>query len=99
MTDPTWSSHRPAAPRTEPVTIGLPLWQLTKDGHAAVALVRPIEGVGVELRYEWDGELRASQVFTTWDELLPVADEKRRELEARAWIAIGGGTKGPDGKR
>ncbi len=89
MTDPTWWSHahRAATPRLEPVTIGLPLWQLSKDGHSAAALVRPIEGIGVELRFEWDGELRVSQVFKTWDELLPMADGKRSELEARGWMA------------
>jgi hypothetical protein len=35
------------------------LWTLTKDGHAAIANVREIEGVGFELRYLWDGDLRS----------------------------------------
>jgi len=34
-----------------------------KDGHVAEARLRPIEGVGVELRYEWNGDLRVSRVF------------------------------------
>jgi hypothetical protein len=42
-----------------------------------------IDGVGVELRFEWNGELRVSQVFKTCDELEVAAAEKRQELEAR----------------
>jgi hypothetical protein len=92
VTDPTWWSHAHRAPasRTEPVTIGQPLWQLSKDGHAAAALVRPIDGVGLELRFEWDGKLRASQVFKTWDELEACAGDKRDELESRGWADLAG---------
>ena len=67
------------------VTSAQPLWRLVKDGHVAEARVRPIEGVGVELRYEWNGELRVSQMFKTWEELEAAATEKRKELEARGW--------------
>jgi hypothetical protein len=42
-----------------------------------VALVRVIEGVGLELRFEWDGELRVSQVFKAWEAL----EEHSREKE------------------
>ena len=52
-----------------PVTSAKPLWRLVKAGHVAEARVRPIDSVGVELRYEWNGELRVSQVFKTWEEL------------------------------
>jgi hypothetical protein len=45
--------------------------------------VRPIEGIGVELRYHWDDELRVSQAFKTWAALEAAATEKRQELEAR----------------
>lgn len=38
--------------------------------------------MGVELRYEWDGELRVSHVFTSWEALEAPAAEKRQELEA-----------------
>jgi len=68
-----------------PITSSQPLWRLVKDGHVAEALVRPIEGVGVELRYEWNGEPRVSQMFKTWEELEAAAEDKRRELEARGW--------------
>jgi hypothetical protein len=47
--------------------------------------VRPIDGVGLELRYEWNGDLRASQMFRTWEELEAAVGEKRGELEARGW--------------
>jgi hypothetical protein len=75
----------PPAQRLEPVTLGKPLWRLTKGGHTAEARVRAIDGIGLELRYEWNGELRASQVFKAWDELEAAAEEKRRELEAKGW--------------
>jgi hypothetical protein len=47
--------------------------------------VRTIDGIGLELRYEWDGDLRASQIFKSWDVLEQAADEKRRELDGRGW--------------
>ena len=48
-----------------PVTSAKPLWRLVNAGHVAEARVRPIDGVGLELRYEWNGELRVSQMFTS----------------------------------
>ena len=39
----------------------------------------------MELRYEWNGDLRVSQMFTTWQALEAAATEKRQELEARGW--------------
>lgn len=62
-------------------------WVLTKDGHDARADVRGIDGIGFELRYVWDGELRVSEVFREWAALDQAAAAKRRELEARGWIA------------
>jgi hypothetical protein len=60
------------------------LWRLVKEGHTAEARVRPVEHVGVELRYEWDGDLRVSQMFRTWDAHEAAANEKRLE-EAKGW--------------
>jgi len=64
-----WSpKHVPNKLSTEPpVTSAQPLWRLVKEGHVAEARVRPIEGVGVELRYEWNGELRVSRIFKAWE--------------------------------
>src|SRR6187399_1283354 len=87
----SWYSpnHRPRKLSAEPpVTSAQPLWRLVKDGHVAEARVRPIEGIGVELRYHWDDELRVSQVFTAWEALEAAAAEKRRELESRGWKAV-----------
>ena len=56
-----------------------------KDGHVVEAKVRHIEGIGVELRYEWNADLRVSQMFKTWQALEAAANEKRQELEARGW--------------
>ena len=79
-------NHRPSKRSAEPpVASAQPLWRLVKSGHVAEARVRPIEGVGVELRYQWDDELRVSQMFKSWDELEAAAAEKRQELEARGW--------------
>ena len=82
-----WSqNHVPPEPPLEPpITSAQPLWRLVKAGHVAEARVRPIEGIGVELRYEWNGDLRVSQMFKTWEELQAAATEKRRELDARGW--------------
>ena len=65
-----------------PVTSEPPLWRLVKAGHVAEARVRPIDGIGVELRCEWNGELRVSKIFRSWEELEAAAIDKRRELEA-----------------
>ena len=71
--------------RRESVTSAQPLWRLVKGGDVAEARVRPIESVSVELRYEWNGELRVSQIFREWKALEAAATEKRQELEARGW--------------
>jgi hypothetical protein len=55
--------------------------------HTAEARVRAIDGIGLELRFEWNADLRASQVFKTWGELEAPAADKRRELEAKGWAA------------
>lgn len=78
--------HRAGAVRQEPLATSL-LWRLTKDGHVAEARLRPIDRIGLELRCEWNGELRWSQVFRSWAELEPVAETKRQELLARGWAA------------
>ena len=39
------------------------LWTLTKDGHDARAAVRGIDGIGFQLRYVWDADLRVSELF------------------------------------
>ena len=84
MTDDWFApDHVPPAQRLEPVTLGEPLWTLRKGDHTAEARVRAIDGIGLELRYEWNGDLRSSQVFKAWDALEQAAGQKRAELEAR----------------
>ncbi|HJY35615.1 MAG TPA: hypothetical protein VJ260_12210 [Vicinamibacterales bacterium] len=56
---------------------------MTDPSNRAEARVRPTDGIGVELRFEWDSDLRVSQVFKTREELEVAANEKRHELEAR----------------
>ncbi len=83
LTDDWFSSgYVPPPQRPEPVTLGEPLWKLMKgDSHRGGA--RAIAGIGLELRFEWNGDLRASQAFKGWDELEQMASVKRAELEAR----------------
>jgi len=82
-----WSPKHvpPKLANGSPVASAQPLWRLVKAGHVAEARNRPIDGIGVELRYEWNGELRVSQMFKTWEELEAAAEDKRLELEARGW--------------
>ena len=47
-----------AQPRT---ASDVELWRLTKGAHVAAAAVRGGVGVGLELRLQYDGELRRSQ--------------------------------------
>ena len=37
----------------------------------------------MELRYEWNAELRVSQMFRSWEALEASAEEKRQELQVR----------------
>ena len=90
MTNSDWwaRAHTPPQPeaqRLEPVTLAPPLWTLTKNGHTATAHVRAIDGVGLELRFVIDGELRHSQIFREWQSLEQAAPEKRAEFEQRGW--------------
>jgi hypothetical protein len=39
------------------------LWTLSKNGNEATATARAIHAVGLELRFSWNGDLRASQVY------------------------------------
>ena len=70
----------------EPVTLSESLWVLRKEHHTAEAGVRSVPGVGLELRFTINGELRYSHRFTVWSELEWLAQEKRADFEARGWI-------------
>jgi len=82
-----WSPDHvpPKLANERPVASTQSLWRLAKSGNVAEVRVRPIDGIGIELRYEWNGDMRVSQVFKSWPELEAAADEKRRDLEARGW--------------
>lgn len=41
--------------------------------------------MGLQLRFEWDGDLRARQVFREPAAMNEGAETKRRELEALGW--------------
>jgi hypothetical protein len=63
------------------------LWSLTKGTQSAGAVLRRIEGVGLELRFIWNGELAHSQVYRDVQDLLSASNSKRAELEGRGWKA------------
>jgi len=65
---------------------GTTLWTLTNNGHSATARTGAVRGVGLELRFEWNGELRQSRVYHDHDELASDADIKRRALQDQGWV-------------
>ena len=77
-----WDYKKPKAQRLEPVTLAPPLWTLTKNGHTAEAHVKAIDGVGLELRFMIDGELRHSQLFRDW-QLLERAAKENAPISSR----------------
>jgi hypothetical protein len=54
---------------------------------AGGAALRRIEGVGLELRFMWNGERAHSQVYKDVQDLLKASNGKHEELEARGWQA------------
>jgi hypothetical protein len=60
---------------------------MTKGRHVAEATVRRVPGVGLELRYALDGELRTSRVHRATATLVADAEGKRSEMEAKGWVA------------
>jgi hypothetical protein len=82
--DDGFSSRYVSPPqRLKPMTLGEPLWRPRKGDHTAEARVRAIHGVSLELRYLWDGDLRASQVFKAWGSVLVRLSQSRADC-ARA---------------
>lgn len=61
------------------------IWTLTKGPNRARAITRAVPGLGRELRYDWNGDLRQSQVYRTAVDLFSVAFAKREELLAAGW--------------
>jgi hypothetical protein len=63
------------------------LWTLRKGHHEARAELCIIDGIGDELRFLWNGEMRMTRLFRIGEggRLLDASEEKRRELEARGW--------------
>jgi hypothetical protein len=65
------------------------LWSLSKGTQSAGAVLRRIEGVGLELRFIWNGELAHSQIYKDVQDLLSASNSKREELEGRSWKTSG----------
>ena len=65
----------------------LALWRMAKGRHVAEAVIRRVPGIGLELRYALDGELRTSRVHHETATLVADAEGKRSEMEAKGWVA------------
>ena len=64
------------------------LWTLTKAGSRARAIARTVAGVGIELRFMWNSELRQSQVYRDPAEAAAASSAKRKELVGRGWADV-----------
>lgn len=62
------------------------LWTLMKGPNRARAVTRSVPGVGIELRYNWNDETRATQVYRSTDDLAAAAKAKRKELLGAGWV-------------
>jgi hypothetical protein len=62
------------------------LWTLAKGTNRARAVSRAVPGVGIELRFLWNDDTRATQVYRTEAELAAAATAKREELIAAGWV-------------
>jgi hypothetical protein len=51
---------------------------------AVLSRYRDCDGMGVELRYEWDGDLRVSHAFTSWEALEIAATQTRAQAQPSA---------------
>ncbi len=65
------------------------LWRLTKGAHIAEAVVRLIDGLGTDLRYLHNGDLRESRVYRDDAQLQATAAAKRNDLLAKGWVDPG----------
>ena len=61
------------------------LWCLVKGEQRAEAFARLIEGLGHDLRFLHNGELRTSQLYKEPAQLETAAAAKRTELLAKGW--------------
>ena len=57
-------------------------WTLTKNGHMARAVMHHVPGVSIELRFVWNDDTRATQMYRTSVELAAAAAANREELVA-----------------
>ena len=64
------------------------LWTLTTGPNRAYAAMRFVPGVGVELRFLWNDDTRATQVYRSGEELAAAASAKREELIANGWTDV-----------
>ena len=59
-----------------------------KGRQRAEAVVRVIHGMGIDLRYLWNGDLRDSQLYRDDEQLQAAAAKMRDGLLARAGLVL-----------
>jgi hypothetical protein len=85
MTDWFAPDHKPEPGEQKPAAESV-LWVLTKGPNRASAVTRLVPGVGVELRFLWNDDTRATQVDKNTDDLAVAAKTKREELITAGWV-------------
>ena len=84
-----WDSpdHKPEAREQEPADDGV-LWALTKGPNRARACFASCLESAWKLRYQWNDEVRSTQVYKDTDDLTTAAKAKREELIAAGWTEV-----------
>ena len=87
MPDPDfWSLVRAQRDSEQPTApVDTLLWRLVRKTQRAEAYARVVHGVGVDLRFLHNGDLRRSHLCRDNDELQAVSIATRAELEAKGW--------------
>jgi hypothetical protein len=69
------------------LTLPQRVWTLRKDGHEAAIDLRAVPGVGAELVFLVDGELRRSRLYRAHEqaELSGAIAETRAAFEGKGW--------------
>jgi hypothetical protein len=80
------SRGRPAVRRFAVSRLGERIWRLRKL-HQHVDAVLQHNDAGIDLRYFYNGALAYTRRWTTRDQAMREAHEKRAELEREGWTA------------
>jgi len=84
-----WAQVRQQRDEQQPPSPGdRVLWCLLKGQQRAEAVVRLIDGLGTDLRYLHNGDLRESRLYRDDVQLQATAAAKRNDLLADGWTDV-----------